>query len=248
MRKQKDRFVAADSAEDKDTFTAASIKLHRQKDIYEYFCKAAGTYTEYERTLMQGYDRHLVCGPGAVIRKHNALKNAQVTLTNSENGGIIKAGSERMTISSIDSPIEQRHTGKGSPNAILHFDVELNNRQQELLNALPDYDSRVIVLKASVNMVDLSALTAKTGDEFSMFTKGNHRLIIRGNYKSVNIDAEEAQKLAAQGFKWSGHTHPGADFFCMEASDGDWKIFQCFSQKSMVIYNSKGQYRKFEKE
>ncbi len=90
MRKQKDRCIAADAAGDKDTFTAASIKLRRQKDIYEDFCKAAGTYTEYERTFVQGYDRHLAGKTGAVTRKQNAFKNAQVTLTNGGNGGIIE--------------------------------------------------------------------------------------------------------------------------------------------------------------
>lgn len=95
MRKQKDRCIVADAAGDKDTFTAASIKLRRQKDIYEDFCKAAGTYTEYERTFVQGYDRHLAGRTGAVTRAQNKFKNAQVTLnqspplTNGGNGGII---------------------------------------------------------------------------------------------------------------------------------------------------------------
>ena len=96
MRKQKDRCIAADAAGDKDAFTAASIKLRRQKNIYEDFCKAAGTYTEYERTFVQGYDRHLAGKTGAVTRKQNAFKNAQVTLnqspplTNGGNGGKIE--------------------------------------------------------------------------------------------------------------------------------------------------------------
>ena len=148
----------------------------------------------------------------------------------------------------IENPIEQRNTGKGNPNAILHYDVELNNRQKKILNRLPQYDSRAIVSKKSVSMTDLAALTAKTGDEFAMFTKGESRLIIRGNSVKVNINTEQAKELAEQGYKWSGHTHPRVDFFCLEASDGDLEIFQCFSQNSIVIYNSKGQYRKFEKE
>lgn len=78
-----------------------------------------------------------------------------------------------MIISSMDSPIEQKHTGKGNPNAILIFGIKLNNRQQELLDALPEFDSRITVPKSSVNMSDLSAMTAKTGDEFAMFTKGS---------------------------------------------------------------------------
>ena len=63
----------------------------------------------------------------------------------------------------IELPIEQKHTGKGNPNAV--FGIELNNRQKDLLEKLSD----------------LSALTAHTGDEFALFTKGKDRLIIRGN-------------------------------------------------------------------
>lgn len=81
MRKQKDRCIAADAAGDTDAFTAASIKLRRQKDIYEDFCKAAGTYTEYERTFVAGYGRRLGVRTGAITRKQNVIKNAWNTLT-----------------------------------------------------------------------------------------------------------------------------------------------------------------------
>ncbi|MDE7230800.1 MAG: hypothetical protein K2N56_10010 [Oscillospiraceae bacterium] len=91
MRRQKDLCVVADAAGDKDTFTAASIKLRQQKNTYEEFCKAAGTYTEYERTFVSGYNRQLAAKTGAVTRKQNAFKNAQITLTNGGNGGIIQA-------------------------------------------------------------------------------------------------------------------------------------------------------------
>ncbi len=96
MRKQKDRCIVADAAGDTQAFTAASIKLQRQKDIYEDFCKAAGTYTEYERTFVAGYGRRLGTKTGAVTRAQNRFKNAQITLnqnsplTNGGNSGIIK--------------------------------------------------------------------------------------------------------------------------------------------------------------
>ena len=151
-------------------------------------------------------------------------------------------------VNSIDIPIEQRNTGKGNPNAVLTFGVELNNRQKKPLEVLTEFDSRVIVLKKSVKMTDLSALTAYTGDEFAMFTKGNDRLIIRGNSVSVNIDIEQARCLAKQGYRWSGHTHPGIDFNCLFSSDGDRTILKQFKQKTSVIYNSKGQFLTFELE
>lgn len=152
-----------------------------------------------------------------------------------------------MTINSIEMPIEQKHTGKGNPNAVLTFGVELNNRQKSLLEQLADFDSRIIVDKSNVNMADLSALTAHTGHEFALFTKGRERLIIRGNETKVQIDIDDAERLAKQGYRWSGHTHPGLDFLCMQPSDGDYAVLNCFNQSSSVIYNSKGDFRTFEK-
>lgn len=81
IRKQKDRCIAADAAGDTEAFTAASIKLRRQKDIYEDFCKAAGTYTEYERTFVAGYGRRLGAKTGAITRAQKKQKSLQMTLT-----------------------------------------------------------------------------------------------------------------------------------------------------------------------
>lgn len=136
----------------------------------------------------------------------------------------------------------------GRPNGILTFGTSLNVRQRKLLEALPEFDSRVIVPRNSVNMKDLSALTAMTGDEFAMFTGGGRRLVIRGNYYMVNVSPEEAADLAAKGYKWSGHTHPGYDRWCLTPSQGDKDILKAFDQELSVVYNSMGQYRTFEKE
>ena len=96
MRKQKDRCIAADAVGDTETFTAASIKLRRQKDVYEDFCRAAGTYTEYERTFVAGYNRHLSGKTGAITRAQKKMKNAQMTLTDLDNGGIIKSNKAKL--------------------------------------------------------------------------------------------------------------------------------------------------------
>jgi integrase len=169
-------------------------------------------------------------------------------LTKKENGDIIRAGSENMPSihSPIENPIEQRNTGKGVPPAVLHFDRELNNRQKALLDNLPDYDSRVTVPKNSVNMKDLSALTAKTGVEFAMFTKGQERLIVRGSERKVNVSPEYAKELSEKGFRWSGHTHPGFSNNCLDASDGDYIILGEFNQEQSVVYNSLGNFSSFK--
>lgn len=80
MRKQKDRCIVADATGDEESFTAASIKLRRQKDIYEDFCRAADSYTEYERTYVAGYDRRLAGKTGAVTRKQREFEKAQIVM------------------------------------------------------------------------------------------------------------------------------------------------------------------------
>jgi SPP1 gp7 family putative phage head morphogenesis protein len=163
-------------------------------------------------------------------------------LTNSGKDDIILSKSK-----TIETPIQQRNTAKGKPNAILLFDRPLNNRQQKLLDNLQNYDSKTIVKKNEVKMSDLSALTAKTGNEFAMFTKGNKRLIIRGNEYHVNVNEELAMELKRQGYKWSGHTHPGVTGFELLESDGDIKILNVFNQNNSSIYNSSGKHIVFQK-
>ncbi len=209
-----------------DEFSLGGERAARDEDGKTYYVPADMTYKEWREKFVGGGDK-------------SGLQEVS-------KGGIIKAGSGNVGIFSMDSPVEQKHTGKGNPNAVLLFDVELNNRQQKLLEKLPEYDSRTVVPKKSANMPDLAALTAKTGDEFAMFTKGNERLIVRGNAYMVNIGLEEAEQLAKQGYRWSGHTHPGMDFLAMQPSDGDYEILDCFAQRSAVIYNSKGNFRTYE--
>lgn len=60
-------------------------------------------YTEYERTFVQGYDRHLAGKTGTVTRKQNAFTNAQVTLTNVGNGGIIVLEGKQMNSQGISN-------------------------------------------------------------------------------------------------------------------------------------------------
>jgi len=145
----------------------------------------------------------------------------------------------------INSPIENpRRTGKGEPWAIQKHHKTLNNRQQALLDKLPEYDSSVVVRKSDVSMTDLAALTAKTDVEFAMFTKKGERLILRGDAGHVNINEDKAKELNRQGYKWSGHTHTGDS---LVASHGDKRILGIFAQKTSVVYNALGEYNFFGK-
>ena len=152
-------------------------------------------FTIPEKEMPPDSDNKRIYGARAKVWNNKArkYKNFVETVENRQKYDIIKSKKEReikisMNINNIELPIEQRNTGKGNPNAVLMFGVELNNRQKKLLEQLSDFDSKVIVPKKSVKMSNLAALTAYTGDEFAMFTNGNERLIIRGNQRGVNVD------------------------------------------------------------
>lgn len=158
MRKQKDRCIAADAAGDTETFTAVSIKLRRQKDIYEDFCKAAGTYTEYERTFVAGYNRRLAGKTGAVTRAQNKQKNLQIPLTEPDKGGIIqtdvqkhiKAGKPMSDIHYIGRI--SRELFKGVTKDIQTDEVIITNVQIEHIKERPpnDYEDFYNSIKATV--------------------------------------------------------------------------------------------------
>jgi len=157
-------------------------------------------------------------------------------------------GAENGILPIINSPIENRYSGVGVPSDIYNHGKPLNNRQQALLDKLPEYNSRAIVGKDDVSMNDLSALTAKEGVEFAMFTCGSKRLVVRGNNEHVNINSMRAMVLKMQGYKWSGHTHPGNSKIVLRSSDGDVMVLKAFNQNVSVIYNSVGEYQTFTKD
>lgn len=129
----------------------------------------------------------------------------------------------------------------------MHFGEKLSSHQQEILDWLPGFGSTTHVDFNEIDMVDLAAFTAITGDEFALFCKENIGLIVRGNKSMVNINNNDARQLREQGYRWVGHTHPGIDNLCLTPSDGDYSILECFDQESSDIYNSLGEYQSFYK-
>lgn len=58
-------------------------------------------------------------------------------------------------------------------------------------------------------MADLRAVGRVTGDEFSVYTVGGRRFIIRGFGNEIRVAPDVAEAVAAGRYgRWSGHTHP----------------------------------------
>lgn len=241
IRKQRRKILVDEGTGDKEKLLPDQIKLHRKEQEYSRFSKAAGLKIQHDRMEIVGYGAK----QGRLVK--NVYRN---TLTPINAGNTIKAkrNGDSMTNHGIESSIARRHTGKGNPNAIITFGRPLNNRQERLLSLLSNTDATVIVKKKFVKMADLAALTAKTGDEFAMFTRMGERFVIRGTSFNVNITEKIANDMLKDGYRWSGHTHPGYDFRCLVPSDGDIAILKCFDQKCSSIFNSKGQMIIFDRE
>ncbi len=110
-----------------------------------------------------------------------------------------------------------------------------------MLETLPKARSAVLIKKSDFNVADLAALTAKTGDEFAMFTLGGRRLIVRGDQTKIYIDAL-MPKLKQEGWTWSAHTHPGTTHASLTASgmQGDRGVLMLMDQEQSLILNSTG--------
>ena len=122
---------------------------------------------------------------------------------------------------------------------------ELNVLQMAALNQLPEFGSLAILHNKSFGQRALAALTATTGDEFAMFTTGGRRLVVRGDYKSVPITPDMGVDLAAMGWKWSSHTHPGLDASVLRSSIGDQAVLGGMQGNQSAMLNSLGVHGRF---
>lgn len=137
----------------------------------------------------------------------------------------------------------------GKPEDIMYNGASLNKRQKRLLEQLPGYGDSIIIHKNDINLKDLAALTAYTGNEFAMFTQGSRRYIIRGNSVSVPVDLKIAADLAQKGWRWSVHSHPGISRTVLAASEADRLILKEFNNQTYSsTVNSMGVNNKFSKD
>ena len=144
--------------------------------------------------------------------------------------------------------INSRISYHGKPNIInVSKSANLNKRQKKLLNNLKNKGDYVKIKKDDVNMKDLSALTAKENVEFSLFTLGSRRIVIRGNAESSSPNTKLSKEILKYHYRLSGHTHIGESSMVLVSSDGDVNTLKKLSQRQSVIYNSVGKFQVFEK-
>lgn len=148
---------------------------------------------------------------------------------------------------SINSPIQKRQEGIGQAGSIVFNGAPLTKRQKKIDSIVTERGKFYSFKKKEVSMTDLAALTAANNNEYAMFTYKGERLIIRGSeVQIVNFTESTARTLASQGYRWSGHTHPGQTYDTRQSSGGDVAILEIFNkangQKKSMIINSVGNW------
>ncbi|EAQ79177.1 hypothetical protein DSM3645_26179 [Blastopirellula marina DSM 3645] len=96
----------------------------------------------------------------------------------------------------------------GASNSLLPVS-SLNRRQLRVHNSLTESGATGRFLKRKISMTDLRAIGRVTGDEYSVYTLGGRRFVIRGYGNEIRVTESMAADLAAGQYgRWSGHTHP----------------------------------------
>jgi SPP1 gp7 family putative phage head morphogenesis protein len=152
---------------------------------------------------------------------------------------------ERGSQTTIAAPIDARNPGEGKASSIYWGDAILSKKQRRLNEMLPEAGAQIEVRKRDASMKDLAALTAENECEYALFTKGGRRMIFRGSKANAEVSEVQLKKLATEGWKFSGHTHPGRGHMVRLSSQGDRNVLKLFKQERSVIYDSAGIYRIF---
>jgi len=123
--------------------------------------------------------------------------------------------------------------------------TKLIRRQKRLLERVQEPYKWIEVKAKNLHTRDLAALTAVTGDEFAIFSKGNRKILLRGYGSKWDIPKELENTLKEGKWEWTSHSHP---VISMPVSSPEDRITlrRLFTwQKKSVIINLKGETIEF---
>ena len=114
-------------------------------------------------------------------------------------------------------------------------DVTLRKGHRELLNLVPNVGEWTELRNKQVNIQDLAALTASTGDEFALFGNGTSKILIHGG-TTWNIPEDAWEIIMSEQYEWQAHSHP-TFYGKTQASINDRNTLAMFTwqEKSSII-------------
>jgi hypothetical protein len=189
--------------------------------------------------------REAILGTQLGAAARDKIQDTLNALRKVETGGLPAAEQRalREAKASLEDALEisaPRDGTIGNPAAIASGFGELSTRQARVLEQLPQDGKIITIARNAVSPSDIAALTAKTGDEFAIFTNGSRRMVLRGDEGRIKISAKLLEQLKSEGWRWTAHTQPGMTIGHSIASAGDQEVLRALGQSQSMILNSKG--------
>ena len=118
--------------------------------------------------------------------------------------------------------------------------VNLKARQEAIYQKIPNRNDAEIFRKKHVNIKDLAALTAYTGDEFALFYKGKRAIVVHGSPSNCNVYGETYDTIIREKWVWIAHSHPTTTKLKPSPSDVDsLKLFTWQKESSIIDLKGK---------
>lgn len=90
----------------------------------------------------------------------------------------------------------------------------------------------------TADIYTLAALTARTGDEFAMFARGNVKIIMHGvgtNGIPWTLPKDLARRVFDEQLRWTGHSHPTTMDLRAPQEDRDTLRVFTWQKKSTIV-------------
>lgn len=220
IRAMKRDALTQDAMGDKGALAAAKIRLDEKTAAYKRFSAQVNMRPRLERTQVFGYDRSAAARASKEVRFQEFWKAI-----------------------SISQP-KRAHAAERADyvQQVFRNAAKLSEADARILETIAERFSWTEVPTEAADIYTLAALTARTGDEFAMFARGNVKIIMHGasaNGMPWTLPNDLARRVFDEQLRWTGHSHPTT--MDLKASDDDRKTLAVFKwQKKSTIVDLTG--------
>lgn len=175
----------------------------------------------------------------------------QVGIRPKDNRLKVVSGSSDFTKSKVYNRIQKKEIASRESQYKAYLanlssgDITLRKKQKEVLKKVPKAGDWNYFRNKEVDIKDLAALTAATGDEFALFAGKNGKIVIHGNSMKWNIPEEAWNEIKNNQMIWIAHSHP--TITKLRESPEDIETLKLFTwQKKSSIIDLQGNIKEFD--
>lgn len=224
VREAKRDLEIAKATGDQQAIKDAKQKVAQEQAKIRAYVDQTGRPRRYDREQIPGGKEY------EGYKGYKQMRNSDIPLSSKKVAASVKVSSAK---SQYDDYI--RNLGENK--------VTLRKHQQEILDRIPNRYDWAEFRNKQVELEDLRALTAATGDEFALFSGKHSKLVVHGAIK-WDIPKEALEIIENNQYTWDGHSHPTT--INLHESQEDVMALKRFTwQKESVIIDLAGNKKTF---